>query len=149
MIARVQSAMAAAATASILVVSGLAGCSGGSPQAPTFGADPYMTLQGASNVLSVEMRTSPQPPARGTIAVEFFVRSVADGSPVDGLALTVDPWMPPPYNHGPGVAPTVVAEGGGRYLVTGVDLFMQGPWELKTNFSGPAMDNVAPSFDVP
>jgi hypothetical protein len=149
MIARVQSAMAAAATASILVVAGLAGCSSGSSQAPTFGVDPYTTVQSDSNALSVEMRTAPQPPERGTIEVEFRIRSVADGSLVDGLTVTVAPWMPAPYNHGPSVAPKVVAEGQGRYLVTGVDLFMPGPWELKTTLSGPVADNVAPAFDVP
>jgi YtkA-like len=98
--------------------------------------------------LSVVVRTSPQPPTRGTVAVEMTVTQISDATPVDSLALQVRPWMPA-HDHGSSIAPTVAAQGRGKYLVTNVDLFMPGHWELQTNFSGPATDYVAPAFDVP
>jgi hypothetical protein len=94
------------------------------------------------------VRTSPQPPPHGTIAVQLSVTQVADGTPVDGLTLHVRPWMPA-HDHGTSIVPTVKPGGKGEYLLTNVDLFMPGYWELQTNFSGPATDYVAPAFNVP
>lgn len=147
MIARVQ---CAAVAAPMLLASALAGCSSASPQPATFGADPFTTMSTDSMVYSLEVRTSPQPPARGTISVQYRIRNLSDGSLADGLTVTVAPWMPAPYDHGPSVAPTVVAQGQGVYLATDVDLFMGGPWTLKTSVSGPAgNDKLVLSFDVP
>ncbi len=132
------------------------GCSSPRAQAvpePTFQAVSYLTVttttdSGAPGTLAVEVRTSPQPPQRGTIAVELTVTGVADASPRDGLLIQVLPWMPQD-NHGASIAPVVTSEGSGKYLVTGVDLFMPGRWELRTTFSGPVTDHAAPAFDVP
>jgi hypothetical protein len=43
----------------------------------------------------------------------------------------------------------VTPEGGGKYLLTEIDLFMAGLWQLKTTISGPVSDYVAPEFEVP
>jgi hypothetical protein len=123
-------------------------CSSGAQAPITFSADAYLTTTGDAGALSVQVRTSPQPPQRGTIGVELTVTNVADGTPRDGLTVGVVPWMPAD-NHGAPTAPAVTAEGEGKYLLTGVDLFMPGHWELRTTFSGPVMDQAVPAFDVP
>ena len=80
------------------------------------------------------------------IEAQLVVTRVADESPVDGLTLSIQPWMPA-MNHG-AIAPTVVAQGDGKYLVTELDLFMPGHWQLRTAFSGPMTDHVTPAFDI-
>jgi hypothetical protein len=142
--------VASRALLGLLAGAGPIACSGSSaPQgSKTFSADAYQTTTADSGALSVQVRTSPQPPQRGTIRVELTVTNVGDGTPRDGLTLDVVPWMPA-HNHGTSVVPTVAAEGQGKYLVTGVDLFMPGHWELRTTFSGPVTDHAAPAFDVP
>jgi hypothetical protein len=34
-------------------------------------------------------------------------------------------------------------------VISDVELFMPGQWELRTTFSGPAQDSVTPSFEIP
>ena len=121
--------------------------SGDAPAPAAFPAAALASLKSDSGALSIEVRTSPsQPPTRGAASVEYIVRDV-DGAPVDGLSLVVVPWMPA-HGHGASVRATVAAQGGGRYLITGVSLFMAGHWELRSDFSGPRSDHVAPSFEV-
>jgi hypothetical protein len=97
-------------------------------------------------VLTIAVRTSPQPPSRGTNDVQLTVTRTDDGSPVDGLTLDVVPIMP---SMGHGTAMTAITpQGAGVYLVTGVYLYMPGTWELKTSFSGPIQDNAAPVLTV-
>ncbi|HXN30815.1 MAG TPA: FixH family protein [Polyangiaceae bacterium] len=120
---------------------------------PAFQAAPYLSLtttsvSGGPGALAVDVRTSPQPPQRGTVAVELTVTNVADAAPRDGLTVRVVPWMPQD-DHGASIAPVVTAQGDGKYLVTGIDLFMPGRWELRTTFAGPVTDQAAPAFDVP
>jgi hypothetical protein len=43
---------------------------------------------------------------------------------------------------------TVMPEGHGKYLLTEVNLFMAGLWELQTTISGPVSDYVAPQFEI-
>jgi YtkA-like len=139
--------MAVASLSAVLAVS-LSACSGANPRsgAPTFGAAPYLSASGGQ--LLIEMRTFPQPPERGTVAVQYTVTDTADGSLRDGLVIAVEPWMP--YdNHGTSIVPTVTAEGQGKYLVENVDLFMGGRWELRTAVSGPVGQNVSLAFDLP
>ena len=112
-----------------------------------FPATPYATLTSDSGELSVEVRTAPtQPPTRGTLSVELFVRSVA-GVPQDGLTVSVIPWMPY-MGHGTSVVPTVTAEGGGKYLVSNLSLFMPGTWELRTTFTGSTIGHLVPTFEI-
>jgi hypothetical protein len=129
----------------------MAGCSGSAPQQVPFDGSfpetPFATLSSASGALSVEMRSWPQPPAQGLIDAEFTVTQADGGTPVDGLSVSIRPWMPA-MNHGP-IRPTVVAEDGGRYLITNLDLYMAGEWQLQTTFSGPIDDHVEPEFEVP
>ncbi len=124
-----------------------------SPEAGAFPAEPLQTGMTAGGTLQFEMRTLPQPPARGTNAAEFVFTDPADGSPVDGLTLQVTPWMPA-MNHGDGIYPSITAAGNGRYVVGNLDFFMPGEWELQTTVSSDVdasavTDNVTPTFDVP
>jgi hypothetical protein len=98
--------------------------------------------------LLVQVRTSPQPPQRGTIGVELVVTSAADGGACDGLTVDLVPWMPA-HGHGTSIVPTVKAKGHGTYVLSDVDLFMPGHWQLRTTFSGPLTDHAAPAIDVP
>jgi hypothetical protein len=117
-------------------------CSGAAPPAgPT-------TWTSTSGALSVEVRSSPDPPQRGTDTFELTVRDVTSKAPLDNLTLTVTPYMPA-HLHGTSLVPLVTAEGQGKYLVTRVDLFMPGHWELQTVLSGAVMDHVVPAFDIP
>jgi hypothetical protein len=126
-----------------------AACSGAEPLGPpTFPADALVTTMSASGALRIEVRTSPQPPSRGTNSVELTVTAASDGKPRDDLSVDVTPWMPA-MNHGSSAIPTVTPQGGGRYLLPEVYLFMPGHWELRTSFSGAMTDHAAPAVDIP
>jgi hypothetical protein len=137
--------MTAARTFAVVLASLAAACSGGA------GSDAQvfpLELDTQSGALHVEVHTSPEPPVRGSNTVELTITNVADGSPADGLMLDVEPWMPA-MNHGTSAKPSVMAEGGGKYLVSNVYLFMPGLWELRTTFSGPTADHAAPALQIP
>ncbi|HEY5147625.1 MAG TPA: FixH family protein [Polyangiaceae bacterium] len=121
-------------------------CSSASTGPVSFPADAFSTSTTDSGTLHVELRTSPQPPARGTIEAQLVITKVADDSPVDGLTVAIQPWMPA-MNHG-AIAPTVMGLGDGKYLVTELDVFMPGHWELRTALSGAMTDHVTPAFDI-
>lgn len=122
-------------------------CSGAAqPPSATFPAEPYMTATTDSGTLHVEVRTSPQPPAVGNDDVELTVTD-ASGNPRDGLAVSVKPWMPA-MNHGTSET-TITPEGGGKYLVTNVYLYMSGVWQLQIGFSGAVSDHVEPELQLP
>jgi hypothetical protein len=137
-----------AALVAVLLAAAAVGCSGGAGPDPNgFPVQPYLTVMSDSKALQVEVRSSPQPPTRGTVDVELAVTNVAEGKPQDGLTVHIQPWMPA-HNHG-AISPAVTPKGNGKYLVTEVDLFMAGHWELRTTFSGPVSDHAAPAFDIP
>jgi hypothetical protein len=133
---------------SFALLSVASACSGGAPSGPaTFPAEAYVTATSNSGTLAIDVRTSPQPPARGTNSVELTITQVSDGTPVDGLVLDVVPWMVV-MDHGTST-PTVTAQGGGIYLVTEVYTYMPGVWTLKTTISGAMTDYAAPQLTVP
>jgi hypothetical protein len=114
----------------------------------TFPSAALATMKSASAAFTVEVRTAPaQPPGRGQTAVEYIITD-ANGAPSDGLMLTIVPWMPL-MGHGASVVPSVSAPGGGRYLISDVDLFMPGEWDLRTTIAAQTEDSVAPSFQIP
>ena len=132
----------------IACAAALAGCSSGTGPDPNgFPAQPYLTVMSDSKALRIEVRSSPQPPTRGNVDVEFVVTDVASGKPQDGLELQIKPWMPA-FDHG-AIPPSITPEGSGKYLVTEVNLFMAGHWELRTTFSGAVIDHATPAFDIP
>jgi hypothetical protein len=127
----------------------LVACGSSPPQKDAdFPAQPLMTLTSDSGHLRVEVRTSPQqPPTRGISRVEFVVRDAATSETRSGLTLDTVTWMPA-HNHGASVVPTVAETAPGTYVLSDVDFFMSGTWELVTNIS-PNSDHVAPSFQIP
>lgn len=139
-------AMAARAAVAATCLAAALGCSSGTGPSAEFPSAPLSTLMTDSGTLRVEVRTSPQPPARGGIDAELTITDAASGAPRDGLTLQIRPWMPA-MNHG-AIMATVAPEGSGKYLVTEVDLFMAGLWELQTTISGPVSDHVAPQFQI-
>jgi hypothetical protein len=129
------------------------GCSGGGGTAPTAGDESfpsaaYVSSSSDTGAIHVDVRLAPsQPPARGLSTVELTVER-ASGEPVDGLDLDIVPWMPA-HGHGASLRPSVTPKGGGKYLVSDVNLFMPGRWELRTTISGSVSDHVAPVIAVP
>ncbi len=123
------------------------GCSSSSAsETTTFTTAPYTTVKSEGG-LTVEVRTSSaDPPARGTVPIELYVTDAA-GTPADDLTMVVVPFMPA-MGHGASVKPVVKANGGGRYLVSNVNLFMAGRWELRTTFTGKTADHATPTLDV-
>jgi hypothetical protein len=109
---------------------------------------PYATVTSDGGAVTIAFRTAPQqPPGRGVVTAELTV-TTADGAPVDGLDLSVVPWMPA-MGHGASVVPTVTAESGGRYVVSNVALFMPGQWELRTTVSGAVHDSAVLILQIP
>lgn len=122
-------------------------CSSADTGSGGFPADPLETIASKGG-LSIEVRTAPnQPPVRGNIEVEYRVFDHAK-MPVDALAITVDPWMPD-MAHGGSVTPDVTDEGGGRYVVRNVSLFMPGRWQLRTHLGGPVDDDATATLQIP
>jgi YtkA-like len=127
------------------------GCSGdpaGAGAPPTFPAAALMSMPSTSGALTLEIRTAPeQPPITGTDAVEYRITGT-DGAPAEGLTLDVVPWMPD-MGHGASIAPVVTVAGGGRYVISELELFMPGEWELRTTIAGTSDDGATPAFEIP
>ena len=108
---------------------------------PTFAQQPTATTTTATRHLNLELRMFPDPPVRGNLTAQLHVVD-HQGAPVDGLQLTVEPWMPA-MGHGSSVAPDVTPLGDGRYEVSRLVLFMQGQWELRVLLTPPSSENAA------
>jgi hypothetical protein len=139
--------------ASVIASVGLAACSSAQEATPTepltFSAQPLMTVVSGSGKLAIDVRTAPlQPPTRGLQGVELVIRDSKTGASEPGLTLGVLPWMPA-MDHGASLAPRVQEGPPGTYVVSDVDFFMPGTWELRTSISGAVTDHAAPSFQIP
>ncbi len=122
-------------------------CGGGAPAADGYPSSALVSATSQSGALHIELRSRPQqPPTRGVATIRFTIEDKS-GAPLDGLQLTVLPWMNA-MGHGTSVAPTVTALGGGIYDVSNVYLPMPGQWDLKTTIGGPMSDSVDPAFQV-
>jgi hypothetical protein len=123
------------------------GSAGGGAGA-TFPDAPLATVPSDHGGLSIAVRTAPdQPPARGLTDVELVVTDKS-GAPVDGLELSVQPWMPQ-MGHGASTKPKIEAKGAGHYVVSDVALFMPGRWELRTSIAGPMKDSATIDLQIP
>jgi len=121
-----------------------AGCSGGSGSST---ADQFpVVVTGSSGMLRVTL-TAPTAPIVGTDEMELTVARISDGSPQAGLSLAVVPWMPA-MDHGTSATPTVTEEGGGKYRIENLYLYMPGTWSLKTTFTGAVSDHAEPTFQL-
>jgi hypothetical protein len=139
----------AAAVATLLAV--LAGCGGAADGsgggALSFESTAMQTVRSTSGALNVAVHAETgHGPARGVNAFRFVITD-AGGAPVDGLLLTIIPWMPD-MGHGSSVTPTVTAQGGGAYVISEVYFAMPGRWDLISNIAGPVTDAAKPSFQI-
>lgn len=132
-----------------LLLLGALGCSSAPSQPPdasSFPAQPLATVTGNAGKAQIALRSSPQPPAVGNDDVQLEITDPS-GSPIDGLTVTVVPFMPA---HGHGTSETTVTpKGGGKYLVTNVYLYMSGVWQLRITLSGSVSDYAAPELELP
>ena len=137
------------AALSILLATVVSACSAGDAAAPpdSFSGAPLVTVATDAGKANIAIRTSPSPPTRGVNTIELSITD-AHGAPVDGLTLTIVPWMPA-HGHGASVKPSLTPLGHGVYLAHDVDLYMPGRWELRTTLSGPIEDRAAPTIDTP
>jgi hypothetical protein len=126
-------------------------CGGGEPTsvaAPaSFPELALETIDTASGQLHVEVRLSPQPPVRGQNAAQLTVVDGA-GQAVDGLTLTVMPWMPS-HGHGATVQPAITSTDAGVFVANPLYLFMAGQWELRIGLDGAVNDTATATIDIP
>jgi hypothetical protein len=121
----------------------VAGCSSASSSAPE---NPF-PLSVVSDTGQLRLQVSAaSAPVVGTNAVEFAVTRTSDETPIDGLQVTVVPWMPA-MDHGT-ASPAVTQVGGGKYSVKDLYFFMPGTWQLQTSFSGPLTDHATLTFQL-
>ncbi len=125
-----------------------AGCSSSGPAESTvLATSGPVTLTTQSGQLKVEIRTLPEPATRGNNQVELTVTGAIDGQPRDGLTIACKPWMPA-MGHGTSIVPSFAPEMMGKYMISDVDLFMPGLWQLRLTISGPIEDYVAPEYEI-
>jgi hypothetical protein len=136
------------AVAALLLI-GCGGGAGASPAVPAFEGEPGQAVVSDSGALSIGIRWSPDPPVVGLVAAELTTVDVRDAAqePASGLSLAVVPWMPS-HGHGTSVVPAVEETAPGIYVVTRLNLFMPGEWQLRTTISGPIDDAVNPTIEV-
>jgi hypothetical protein len=128
--------LAACSSATVAEVNG---CTEGTPLAMSVSQ---------SGALNVAVCTSSQPPVQDQMVGEIMVTN-ASGKPVDGLTLSVTPWMPE-MGHGQSPVVTVTPKGKGVYSIAPLAFFMAGEWELVTKIDGQTTsDSANPSFYVP
>lgn len=124
-------------------------CSSGEeePLESDFSGSPLATALSSDGKLHFELRTSPQPPAKGLVDVELRVTDAKDGTPVDDLTIVVTPWM---SHHGHGSNQVEASpKGEGRYVGQGVHCSMAGAWELRLAIDGAVTDSATCGpFDV-
>ena len=114
----------------------------------SFPEDPYQVVLSQHGTAQVSAWTAPnQPPIRGTITVKLLVVNAANSVTEDGLKLDVALVMPT-MGHGTSVIPQISPVGEGIYIVTDVNLFMAGRWNLDTTMSGNINDNVTIPIDL-
>lgn len=126
----------------------VAACSGPAPATDSSFAGPAAaSVMTDGGKFRVELRTSTGPSlTRGTSSIELRVVDAMTDAPASDLAIAMVPWMPF-MGHGTSVKPTVMAMGEGRYVLSNVNLYMPGHWELRTTFG--ASERAAPAFDIP
>jgi hypothetical protein len=121
------------------------GCGDPSGGSTTFGTSPLTSADG--HALHMTLFTAPQPPERGQNQSRL-VFTDENGAPVEGLTLSVTPWMPE-HGHGSAVTPDVQLEDAGTFTVTNLYLPMPGTWQLRIDVSGAVTDELVPAFDIP
>ncbi len=121
-----------------LAVATLAACTSGSGVA-TFGTTPFASATSAACDARFDAYSAPDPFARGEGEIAIVATSLETSAPIDGLAVSVVPFMPA-MGHGATTDPVVTAQGNGKYLASGVVLAMPGDWQMRTQIGGACTD---------
>jgi len=75
------------------------------------------------------LESAPGPPVKGRNTWTIEIDELSTGAPLDGVALTVMPYMP---DHQHGTTPvTVTPAGSGTYTLWPVNLYMSGVWQVR------------------
>jgi hypothetical protein len=98
------------------------------PRAQTY--SPGMSQPGATGLVKIALLSiAPNPPTKGNNSWTIKVTD-ASGAPLDGLSITVKPFMPD-HGHPSSIVPEVAPAGTpGEYNVTLLNLFMPGIWTI-------------------
>lgn len=135
----------------VACASATSGCSSSGATDPgEVSETPAAVVTSESGGYRISMHTAPDAvPSRGVNTLRMNVTRISDGAPATGLALEVVPWMPA-MGHGASVKPTIEpGSAPGSYMVSNVNLFMPGLWEIRTTIAGPSSsDHVAPQFEI-
>ena len=108
---------------------------------------PLLVATSDAGRASLEVRTAPeQPPMRGISKVELILTD-EQRQRLSDVAIGVVTWMPA-MGHGASHNPSVSSLGDGRYVLSDVELYMPGRWELRLDFSGSVDDQAVVSLDV-
>lgn len=138
-----QSAIGIAVLAGLVAFS-VAACGSEQPSMTTpsltFDGPSAQTVTSASGQLTIDVRWSPSVPVRGSDAAQLTFLD-AGGNPMDGLDLSIVPWMPA-HGHGTAVQPVTTTTAPGVQVATPLYLFMSGEWQLRMTITG-AMDDAA------
>ncbi len=114
----------------------------------SFRQTPLVTVTSNAGKLGVSIWTAPdQPPARGMLTLKLLVQDASTRAPVDGLTFDIVPTMPA-MGHGTSTVPKTEAKGNGVYIVSDVNLFMAGRWQLSMTVDGTVSDVVVAQIDV-
>jgi hypothetical protein len=127
-----------------LTLAVLASCSQGTGSM-NFGAQPFATVTSAACSARFDAYSAPDPFVRGEGEIEIV--ATAASAPLDGLDVSVVPFMPA-MGHGASLSPVVAAQGNGKYLVTNVVLSMPGEWQLRTQIGGACTDAIVFNLSV-
>jgi hypothetical protein len=97
-----------------------------------FATTPLGTVVSTSGTYVVTVYGPAQGLVQGVNAVELVITDAQSMGPVDGLVVTVVPWMPA-MGHGSSAVPVIQPKGAGTYVVTDVSLVMAGTWQLRAS----------------
>ena len=132
----------------VIAASVFAGCT--DEASPDLNSGPLVQVDqstSASGAYQVVVFAHTSKLTRGDYSLQYVFTNTTDGSPVDGLTMTIVPWMPA-MGHGTPIVPMITPLGGGAYQLDDVDLFMAGLWQLRTKTTAMQSDQVEPALQV-
>ncbi|MEZ4431973.1 MAG: FixH family protein [bacterium] len=143
--------MTPARALALAALAALAGCDDdASPDTPAPRSEALAGAEATGAALTVRIeQATPDPPIRSDRNTWRLRVLDADGAPLDGCAIEVEPTMPA-HGHGTTPAPTVTAVDGepGLYEARPLNLFMPGEWHIAVRPTcGSATDEIV--FVVP
>ncbi len=124
----------------------VAACSSGAAST-TFGTSPIAAVTSDSSASHIDVYCAPDPLVRGQVTLKLVVTDAQTAAPIEGLSMTMHPWMPA-MGHGASTIPIITDAGGGTYIANDVVLFMPGQWQLRTDLAGARADSFVAVVEV-